>query len=201
MPNVSLSIEITSINVAQVTSAPRCDVILRKQKVGSLEFIRSFEPCRYYFDPTPITSDANGIVKLPGLKLIRGPEGVYSYRIKTNNNVTSDTFQAYLGTEVGELKVLTQPIYKAKYGVPLTIQPKVKIVNSGGLPIIGKYCVAMATVDFDIDKDPRSFNIQGIFDLINIANRFALLSGEVSLPSNQNGEAIFTNLTVKIICY
>lgn len=198
MPNVNVNIQILDIISASTSNGPWCDTKHRKEEPGSIERLRLFQACHVDLAINPIITDSVGTAMSSGIKFSRGAEGVYFYTFITENGAISDKMSTFVESECGGLKVLTLPDNYAEYGVPLTTQPKVRIVSINGNPLAGKYIMAFVTNEWSIDKDPVIPDYQGFFFLIfYLANRFAYLTGDVSLPSDDNGVAVFTNLTVR----
>lgn len=198
MPSVTVNVTIVDVFVGSSQNRPLCDTMYRRTVPGSFEAIRLFKACYIELSADSKISDSNGKVSFDGIKLKRGIEGRYSYKYVTSNGVSTSSYATYLESDSGLLTILTPPVFSAEYGIPMSSQPRILVTTATGIPISGKYVVAVATPEWGFGRDPVGHNMQGItYNKVNLlANRFAMLSGEVSLPTDSNGIAVFTNLTI-----
>ncbi len=56
-------------------------------------------------------TDEYGIADFNDFKILRGPEGLYTFKFVTNNfeEVQSDVFQIFMVSNVGSIEVLNEP--------------------------------------------------------------------------------------------
>lgn len=140
---------------------PNCDTRRRSNQPGSFEFVRTFQVCRLVLDTTPNVADNFGRVIVKGIKVVRGPEGIYYYKYTTPNHVYSDPYSAYVGTDASQVLILTPPPAYARYGENISPQPIIQVTDSNKNPLSGKYVVAMAGMEWGIDQVPTNNDLQG----------------------------------------
>ena len=188
MPFINVTIEIQNIDVMDGPGTPACDTKQRRSNPGSLNAISLFQACHVDYPDNIQQTNEVGIADFPGIKVDRGIEGTYTYIYKTGNGVQSEIFSTYVESEVGYLDTLSRFVPSAEYGIPLSPAPIVCVLTPDRQPIKGKRVVAIAATESLFELDSFRLDLQ--------ANKFAQLSGDVSLPSDDNGIAVFPNLTV-----
>jgi hypothetical protein len=162
MANVHLQPEIIDIYVIESKKKPNCGTLTRRSAPGTYETVRAFAACKTELRNEPSLSSGSGEVKVPGLTLAHGPVGIYAYRYSDNSSIRSPRLFTYLGSTVDSLKVLTPSVPSAAYGVRLSLQPRIKVIDLRGEPIAGKRVVAMSCTEFNIDvTESWHFNLQG----------------------------------------
>ena len=70
-------------------------------------------------------TDSFGTVDFSNFTIARGPEGLYTFQIKTKTGelVESDTFTIYMRTKVVEVVPLNSADFQIEFDTPLATQP------------------------------------------------------------------------------
>lgn len=199
MSNVSVSIQITSIQTSQINNKPICDTRTRATMPGSIERLRVFKACQVDFIGSSLVSDENGNAVLQQVQMRSAPEGGYTFKFMLPNGIVSRPLTTYFATPAADVIIQNTPNLNAQYGVPFTIQPSVMVVDENNNPMANKKVVAISWTEYTLGATQAwQFNLQG--KLINclyiLANKFALLEGDETALTGPNGIANFTNLTV-----
>ncbi|KAJ5076061.1 hypothetical protein M0811_06923 [Anaeramoeba ignava] len=135
---------------------------------------------------TQSKTDEDGFTDFSSLQLNYGPIGAVVLNYSCESVWT--TFTVYTKTNVSIINTTDLPPYSEsgnsteEFGVPLTVQPEVRIFDSEGNPLAGHYV--------------RIYNNPNQFATSLYYQRFALFEGEVAGPSDENGTIKFTDFTV-----
>jgi hypothetical protein len=163
MPNTSVTIEVVSIQTSTDSGKPVCDTRLRKDMAGSLERLRVFKACRLDADFPSLVSDENGDAALTNFPIRSGPEGTYNFRFVLPNKIYSRTITTFFETPASKIEVLTLPILSAIYGVPLSSQPTVRVLDGLGNPLPNKKVIAISWSEYGLTAtDAFPFNLRGM---------------------------------------
>lgn len=125
--------------------------------------------------------------------LNRGPEGAYQIGFGTEETYTSNPSWIFFSSNVYQMEMLNKADFEASLpinaGEIFPIQPRIKLTYSDGSPIKGKSVVAFSwpEPEYHPDKGTNAFA-----DAI----KFAFMNNSISQPSDKNGIANFSNLTV-----
>lgn len=126
--------------------------------------------------------------------MVRGPEGLYTFQIvaKNDEEIESETLDIYIKSNVAEISPLNMipvtPDY-LKLNVAISPQPEVKIVDFEGKPVVGKIAIAFSYIE------PLYGSTEGVTHMMS-ARKYFTMAGVLSQPSNDEGVAKFTDLTV-----
>ena len=196
LENATVSVQVVKISSdPNDKSAPICDYEYRDSIKGSLEYIRFHDVCKVFLEGYSKQSDSKGKIEFDEFKIVSGPEAYYTFQLVAEvegyDPVVSEEFSSYVYTTVYELESLNAYyMYKADdINEPLSIQPEVKIKDFNGNPMVNKTVIAFSWVDVYFGSEPGYKN--------SPSNRkFFALKNVVSQPSDEDGIARFTNLTI-----
>ncbi len=119
------------------------DEIVRREL--TCEALRFREACRVELLRGSAVSDDFGYVSLKNWTISNGPQGIYSIYYATPEGVRSKTSKTFFSTPVAKLIALNKPPGTTQYyGIPLTTQPKIRILDEDGYPIANKTVVAIS---------------------------------------------------------
>lgn len=99
------------------------------------------------------TTDSFGQVNFDSFKIVRGSEGLYSFKLVTisEERLESDAFEIYMSTPVSEVvplnDMMPSGLKNIQIGKPLSTQPWVKILGMDGRPVKGKRAVAFSWIE------------------------------------------------------
>ena len=131
----------------------------------------------------------------------RGPQGNYGYKffVETDKNIDSiETTESYIyiNSEVAKMELLPglHPPNNQTIGEPFKIQPKLRIYDFYNNYLPNKYVIAVSWPEPQIPSADSNEAQKAFIDAL----KFAYLKGDVSEPSDENGIAVFKNLTVLI---
>ena len=162
---------------------------------GSLNYIRFHEVCKPILSGNVEKTDGKGKASFQNFMIQRGPEASYTlkYKVKINKyiDLLSDSFEFYAASEVNEIESLNDSPYISYefLNKPLSIQPSVKLLDINGAPIVNKTIIAFSWVE------PRFINFEGMKNSPT-NNKYYELENYLSEPSDENGVANFTSLTI-----
>jgi hypothetical protein len=182
----------------QSTSNPNCDNVFRKSQAGTLEYIRLHEVCKIKTTNASTVTDSTGYAIFNSFGISRGPSGTYSFVFAApvdGELYPSAVYSTLLTSVAAQLNVTTPPAFNYDLtGNPLAptntfiTQPVVQVCDNTGAPIPNKTVIAFSWPEPLFAGWGSTYNIE--------AGKFAWLENAVSLPSDVNGYANFTNLTV-----
>ena len=194
--NVTISVVKLSTDTEKRTG-PICDSDYRSAMRGSLEYIRFHDVCSVTLKGHVETTDEKGNAYFKRFQIERGPEALYSLQysveIDKYTTVTSEIFNSYLSSKIYKLDSLnTYSLLNDNHfiDIPFRAQPQIKITDVKGQPIVGKRVMAFTWVDqlFDLNLADTSM-------AHNL--KFMTMENILSEPSNEEGIAIFNNLSMK----
>ena len=125
---------------------------------------------------------------------IRGPEGLYKICFGNSKVTCSSPTWVFFSSNVYKMVMLNKAEMLAKMplfsGQVWEVQPQIKLSYSDGSPVVGKRVAIFSwpEPEYNPDKGTNAFT-----DAI----KFAFFENSLSLPSNNDGVAIFKNLTVQ----
>lgn len=189
MPNKTIKLEMQDLIASDDPTKPDCDASRRSAIAGSLEYIRYKEVCRIEIMNSSVVSDKEGEALFEDLKFVRMPQGNYYFTFEDKEKyVKSQEFSIFFKSNVIKLEVLTPPPFQQAVGKPFQNQPKIRILDQNGKIIKNKRVIAFSWAE------PRfSGSISAYFPE---NGRYALLGGDLSSPSDNDGIASFSNLTI-----
>jgi len=90
-----------------------------------LEYFRLDEVCKVELEGNRLITDEFGLVTFESFKVKWGPEGLYTFWLKTENKVKilSETIRTYVRSRVGKIIVKNDPLElgtKQKIGTPFS---------------------------------------------------------------------------------
>jgi hypothetical protein len=157
---------------------------------GTLEGLRLQDVCEAVLGQQRVVSDSIGLGSFVDFSVIRGPPGIWDLTFSAGNQsvvASVNVFSAVMDT----LMVTPDAPSWFVSGEPLSTQPVLKIVDQYGNPVSGRVVVAFVSQSpFDSDDVSlvEGHDLQG--------QRYGVLRNAVSLPSDNNGFANFTGLTI-----
>ena len=90
-------------------------------------------------------TDKYGSASLGAWFIDNGPQGIYSIYYSTSEGVRTRPYKLSFATQVASIVPLNTPPFNAqKYGVPLAVQPRVKVLDINGNPVEGKIVTAVS---------------------------------------------------------
>ena len=189
MPNKTIMLKMQDLIASDDPAKPDCDASRRSAISGSLEYIRYKEVCRVEILNSSVVSDKEGEAFFDGLQFVRMPQGSYYFTFEDEEKYAkSQEFSIFFQSNAIKLEVLTPPPFQQAVGKPFQNQPKIRILDQNGKIIKNKKVVAFSWAE------PRfSGSISAYFPE---NGRYALLGGDLSSPSDDNGVASFSNLTI-----
>ncbi|CAI2379968.1 unnamed protein product [Moneuplotes crassus] len=189
------------LNVVQVTmdttdpNAPICDTDYRRNIKGSLEYIRFHEVCKIVLSGNIDKTDESGHALFDNLRIERGPEGFYTFEYTINLGegkvVNSERFNSFIRSDIFSMESMnTIPSTDAQLNIPFSEQPIVRLLDSDGKPLKGRRVVAFSWID-------PTFLESVVYQTNSPSHlKFLTLENVISEPSDENGIARFTSLTV-----
>ncbi len=142
-----------------------CDTSHLKELETTREALRFKDICRVKMVNASNTSDSYGMVEIANWTLANGPQGVYSVYYSTEGGVRTKTNKMFFRSPVASLvSKNTPPTSVQHYGVPLTVQPKVKVLDLKGNPVANKTVIATSWPEPYV-KSPKglAYEIDGSF--------------------------------------
>lgn len=140
-------------------------------------------------------TDSKGNAYFADFKIERGPEAYYTFQFTASKNgydvIVSEEFSVYVSSNIYQLESLNTFPLLSEFNIskPLKVQPIVKVKDIQGNPISGKRIVAFSWVDAYFSDSLGYRNSPS-----NL--KFMVLENFISEPSNSEGIARFTNLTI-----
>jgi hypothetical protein len=192
LSDVPVTITVSQISLArnpQVQSVD-CSSDATSSVVGTLEGWRLQDVCRAVLGQETVMSDDIGLGSFVDFSVVRGPPGIWDLTFSAGNQsvvASVNVFSAVMDT------LIMTPEAPSWFvaGVPLSTQPVLKVVDQYGNPVSGRVVVAFVSQSpFDSDDSTlvEGHDLQG--------QRYGVLKNAMSLPSDDNGLANFTSLTI-----
>ena len=190
--SVPVTASVTSISLAAnpQIAALDCSTLSLAKLAGTLEAARLADVCTPVLTQTTVTSSDIGLVEFMALHFARGPPGFYTLTFTAGAQATSTTIS--VGTTVYDTYVVSSGFPTSfTPGQPLSAQPSLFIVDQYAKPVAGKTVIAFVLptpFDNDVLTDVEGHDIQG--------QRYGVLGGQFSAPSDANGIAVFDALAI-----
>ena len=188
--NLSIFIFVLNFILKMKNDYINCDYTYLSQNFWNYFFIRNLGPCEINFEGQNQVTDSNGFAYFTHFYFESAPQGSYYLAFRVNNTeVVSSSFNMILAPSALMIKMLNSPPKSAIVNSPLEIQPNLIVYDKFGLPLDN---VTINAVSWPFGDSNTSY--PQLFD--PDWDKFALIGGSKSMPSNKEGYANFTNLTI-----
>ena len=143
-----------------------------------------------------VETDTTGSAVFSKFRVERGPEAFYTFQysvvVNEDTTIVSETFSSFMRSEIYSLESLnTFPLsMEFEFGRALPVQPEVKLMDSKGEPIKGRRIIAFSWID------PSFIKASIYYKQSPSHYKFITFENYVSEPSDDNGIARFTSLTI-----
>ena len=190
---------------------------------GTLDHERFRAACEGIFSGAEVTADDEGVASFDNLALVRGPPGIYRFRVTATSRVKNGDQVTQLERNMDDAMKFSSNVRRVYVETPLPAsanartaidpQPVLRVTDIMGEGVEDVTCVAFTTEEpgvagklAELDAlrsvEANTYALPGFSTRTrlqrahNIGQRFATLSGEVS-TSDSAGQVRFTNLTLE----
>jgi hypothetical protein len=184
-----------------------CSTSQLKSIKDTVEEQRFLEPCKVLIKENSNTTDRAGVISFDKLE-IDGPAGDYTIRFHAKDTQVSITETVSMINTVVALAVVNRPVFNSfvpdelpsfEINEALSIQPVLQIFGEKGKPLEGAKVIAFAWHSPYYNYNHYNNGKMTPFEKGAVpfpGNRFASFANAISEPSNDEGIAVFTNLTI-----
>ena len=192
LSGVRVGVAVNSVSLAQNPQqfSLDCSSSALNAMAGTLEYERIIGICTPVLRQTSIVTDDVGLATFESFGLVAGPPGLWDVTFTAGDETAH--VAVTVASQVFDVLVLPSTFPDTfTPGTPLPSQPSVLIVDEYGQPVVGRVVYAyVSQTPFDTDSVSavEGHDLQG--------QRYGILTGNASLPSDSNGVARFTDLTI-----
>ena len=222
--NFTLSIESFTQDVTYGALPCATSTLRDPSFAGTLDLERFQTACEGIFSGVEVTADDEGVASFDNLALVRGPPGIYRFRVNATARVKNGVRFTHLERNMEEAMKFSSNVRRVYIETPapasanartsINPQPVLRVTDIMGEGIEDVTCVAFTTeepseagklAELDVLRsvEPNVYALPGsstrtrLQRAHNIGQRFATLSGEVSSKSDSAGQVRFSNLTLE----
>ena len=195
LQDVVVEAVVVSVELTPSTRAVDCSTSFRQQFEHTLEHLRLAEVCTPRLAAASGSSSDLGLVSLSQLGLASGPPGAWTLSFRTlpapGVSPVSHNYTMAAASVVFDMFLQAPAPDHFVPGQPLSVQPTLVLYDQYGNTVTGRRVVAFVAQSPYLSDDTDEMERQS-----PQGQRFGTLLNEWSLPSDDNGVAVFDGLTV-----
>ena len=190
MENIEVLLGIVDLKINSENEERFCDFSYLSLNFWNFNFFRSLAPCTIEYEGFNISTDKNGFAFFSNFQFTQAPSGNYViYFYLHQNNLKTHYYNILLAPNVFGIEILNNAPINAELHISLIPQPKAILYDKFHNPLFNQTLIAISW-----PFGNNNLKIPQLYD--PDADKFALLNGIYSIPSNQKGYAEFRNLTI-----